>query len=117
MGTLLLIVVAAPFMLAAWAATSFLRTLPELAVICALVWIPAALVGAYLNINIQHEYELLSLWGVLLVLTMPLVYAFTVGAIGQFLILATTRRESDQEKALRLVSLAVMVGLPVWFLT
>lgn len=116
METVFTMILFAPFMLGAWAAPSVSRSLSELVAIAGVVWVPALAVGVFLHLYLWHELQLLSWWGLLVVLSLPVLFAFSVGVVGQFLILAFTRRGTSQEQAIRLVSLLAMVGVPVWLL-
>jgi phosphotransferase system glucose/maltose/N-acetylglucosamine-specific IIC component len=116
--TVLAMILYAPFMLAAWAAPFASQSWRLFAAIAGGVWVP--LIIGYISFENfiergYREYWIQTWWGILIVLCLPLLYAFSVGVLGQFLALAFTRRGSDQEGLVRVLSLLLMVGVPMWF--
>ena len=115
MGTLLVMTLYAPFVLAAYAAPFASRSFSELAAIAGVVWVPMLVAVAALYRYVQHEYWVLTWWGLPFVLSLPLLDAFSVGVVGQALVLASKRRHPDHEGSLRLLSLMLLAGPPIWF--
>ena len=115
MGTFLVMVLFAPFVLAAWAAPSVSQSLQGLATMTGVVWVPMLVVFAALVRFVHHEYWVLTWWGILIMFSLPLLYAFSVGAVGHALVLVSKRMQLDHETSIRQLSLLLMAGPLIWF--
>jgi hypothetical protein len=115
MGTVLSLILLAPLLLTAWAAPTVLRSIPLLVVVSlGVAGVGYIVARLTLGWPIEHELEMFSIGGVIFLVTIPLFYAFAVGALCQLVVLAFTRSDSQGERTLRLLSVAALFGIPAF---